>query len=51
MFKVAWKGLVPKGSWTKGLKNQPYDVIKTRERRREVGKKAPKIEMDNLSFL
>ena len=48
---MAWKGLVPKGSCTKGLKNQPYDVIKLRERRREVGKKTPKMEMDNPPFL
>ena len=30
-------------SWTKCLKNQPYDVIKIREKR-EVGKKTPKKE-------
>ena len=38
-------------SWTKCLKNQPCDVIKIREMRGEVGKKTPKKEMENPSFL
>ncbi len=38
-------------SWTTCLKNQPCDVIKMREVRREVGKKTPKKEVDNPSFL
>ena len=33
------------------LKNQTRDVIKMREMRGEVGKKTPKNEMDNPSFL
>ena len=37
-------------NFTKCLKNQPYDVIKMREMRKEVGKKIPKKEMDNPSF-
>ena len=39
------------GNWTKCLKNQPYDVIKMREMKGEVGKKTPKTKMDNPSFL
>ena len=35
----------------KFLKNQPCDVIKMREMRREVRKKTPKKEIDNSSFL
>ncbi len=33
------------------LKNQPRDIIKMREMRGKVGKKTPKNEMDNTSFL
>ena len=33
------------------LKNQPCDVIKMNEMRGEVGKKTPKKEMDNPTFL
>ena len=36
---------------TKGLKNQPCDVIKMREMIGEVVKKTPKKEIDNYSFL
>ena len=36
---------------TQTLKNQPCDVIKMWEMRGGVGKKTPKIEMDNPSFL
>ena len=39
-----------KGRGRKSLKNQPRDVIKMREMRREVGKKTPKKYMDNPSF-
>ena len=35
----------------KSLKNQPSDVLKMREMRGELGKKTPKKEMDNPSFL
>ena len=38
-------------SETKCLKNQPCNVIKMGEMRGEVGKKTPKEEMDNPSFL
>ena len=40
----------PCRSGTKCLKNQPYDVMKMREMR-EVGKKPPKKEINNPSFL
>ena len=39
------------GSGTKCLKNQPWDVIKMRDMRGEVGKKTPVKERDNPSFL
>ena len=39
------------GHFTKRLKNQPYDVIKKREMRGEVGKETPKKQMDNPSVL
>ena len=41
----------PRGSWTKCLKNKPFDVIKMREMKGEVEKETPKKEMDNPSFL
>ena len=37
------------GNWIKCLKNQPFDVIKMRNMRGEVGMKTPKY-MDNPSF-
>ena len=42
-------GLLSRGG--KSLKNQPRDVIKMIEMRGEVGKKTPKKEIDNPSFL
>ena len=36
--------------FTKCLRNQPYDVMKMREMRGEVGKKTPEKEMYNPSF-
>ena len=36
---------------TKCLKNQPCNVIQMSKMREEVGKKTPKNEMDNPSFL